>query len=280
VNADSIWLPGAGVRVHGLDWGPAGADRLILLLHGVAGNAHIWDATAHRLQRILAGAARIVALDGRDGGLTDHPPSGYGPADLAADLVSVHDALGGRELTLVGHSRGGWLAAYFAALHAGRVSRLVLVDPARLSFATDAASDRFFKRVREGLGPFPSRAAALDWGRAEDPDGDWNPDRERGFLANYREREDGSLVGHLPPHAVDQLRRPAADDPVGPLLARISCPTLLMVGTRQAPERVSDKLVYAERIPRCEVRRFDASHFIHTDQPDLAARAIADFLGG
>jgi esterase len=279
VSADSIWLPGAGVRIHGLDWGSPDADRLIVLLHGVAGNAHIWDAAAERLQRIVGGSARVVALDGRDGGLTDHPDSGYSPDEFAADLVSVHEALGNRELTLVGHSRGGWLASYFAERHPDRVSRLVLVDPARLSFDSEAASERFFRRVREGLGPFRSRAAALAWGRAEDPHADWNVHRERGFLANYRQRDDGSLLGHLPLHAVDQLRRPAGDDPVGPLLATISCPTLLMVGTRQAPERISDKLSYAERIPRCEVRELDASHFIHTDRPVDVARAIADFVG-
>ena len=75
-GATSRWLPGAGIRVHALDWGPAYAERLVLLLHGVAGHARIWDAVAPRLRSPLAGSHRVVANDGRDGGLTDHLATG------------------------------------------------------------------------------------------------------------------------------------------------------------------------------------------------------------
>jgi pimeloyl-ACP methyl ester carboxylesterase len=274
----SSWLPGAGIRVHALDWGPEGAPRLVLLLHGVAGNARIWDAAAARLRERLAGAARVVALDGRDGGLTDHPTTGYEPEDFGRDIANAHDALGGKPLTLVGHSRGGWLAAWFAERDPERVERLVLVDPARLSFGSEEASRRFFERTREGLGPFPSEQAALEWGRQWDPDGDWNEYRVAGFLANYRRQEDGSFVGHLPSRAVDLLRRPAGEDPVGPRLGDITCPTLLLVGTRQPADRQQEKLRYADGIADCRIVRLPGSHFLHTDLPDQAAKAIADFV--
>jgi pimeloyl-ACP methyl ester carboxylesterase len=277
MEPQSIWLPGSGIRVHGLDWGDQAAPALVLLLHGVAGNARIWDAVATRLRIHLGHAHQVVALDGRDGGLTEHPPSGYGPEDFGADLKSVHDALGGRPLTLVGHSRGAWLAAWFAERHPERIRRLVLVDPARLTFQTEQASEAFFDRVREALGPWQNEEAALAWGRAHDPEGDWNEPRRRGFLANYHRLPDGSLVGHLPIDAVTHLRRPAMEDPVGPLLHQVACPTLLLVGTRQAQQRIADKLTYAEGIPDCRVVSLPASHFIHTDLPDQAAEEIARF---
>ena len=50
-----------------------------------------------------------------------------------------------------------------------RVERLVLVDPARLSFESEEASSRFFDRIREGLGPFKSDEEALAWGSALGP---------------------------------------------------------------------------------------------------------------
>ena len=274
----SILLPGHGIRVHGLDWGPEQAPRLVLLLHGVAGNAHIWDAVAARLRRLLGDTARIVALDGRDGGLTDHPATGYELEDFGSDLASVHDALGAKPLTLVGHSRGGWLAAWFTEHYRDRVERLVLVDPARLSFESEEASGRFFDRIRNGLGPFGSEEEALAWGRQWDPDGDWNDHRKRGFLANYRRQEDGSLVGHLPRHAIDQLRRAAGEDPVGPRLNEIECPTLLLVGARQSADRQVEKLRYADGIPDCLIVRLPGSHFLHTDLPDQTAKEIANFI--
>ena len=265
--------------MHALDWGPRpDAPGLVLLLHGVAGNAHIWDAAAARLRELLGDAARIVALDGRDGGLTDHPDTGYEPEDFGADLSSVHDALGRAPLTLVGHSRGGWLAAWFAEHYPDRVQGLVLVDPARLSFGSAEASRRFFDRIREGLGPFVSDGAALAWGRQWEPEGNWNEHQVAGFLANYRRLDDGSLIGHLPPAAVEQLRRREGDDPVGPRLADIRCPTLLLVGTRQSVERQQDKLRYANGIADCRIVRLPGSHFLHTDLPEETAAQIADFF--
>jgi pimeloyl-ACP methyl ester carboxylesterase len=219
-----------------------------------------------------------VAVDGRDGGLTDHPESGYEPADFGDDIASVHDALGTKRLTLVGHSRGGWLAAWFAERYPDRVERLLLVDPARLSFESEEASARFFDRIRDGLGPFDSGQEAIAWGKRWDPDGDWNEHRIAGFLANYRRQADGSLVGHLPPHAIDQLRRPAGEDPVGARLSEIRCPTLLLVGTRQSADRQRDKLRYADGIPDCTVISLQGSHFLHTDLPHQTADQIAGFI--
>lgn len=264
--------------MHALDWGPESAPRLVLLLHGVAGNAHIWDAAAARLRDRLGDASRIMALDGRDGGLTEHPVSGYGPEDFGADLASVHEALGAKPLTLVGHSRGGWMAAWFAERYPDRVQKLVLVDPARISFEAEEESARFFDRIREGLGPFWSEDDAVSWGKRWDPDGEWNNHRVAGFLANYRREEDGSLVGHLPRLAIDQLRRRAGDDPVGPRLGDIQCPTLLLVGTRQSADRQQEKLRYSEVIPDCRVVGLTGSHFLHTDLPDKTAMEIAEFV--
>jgi pimeloyl-ACP methyl ester carboxylesterase len=85
-------------------------------------------------------------------------------------------------------------------------------------------------------------------------------------------------VGHLPPHAIDQLRRPAGDDPVGPRLKSIQCPTLLLVGTRQSADRQQEKHRYADGIPDCRVVELPGSHFLHTDLPDQTAREIADFV--
>ena len=275
----SIWLDGDGIRVHGLDFGPAGAPGLVILLHGVGGNARIWEPAATRLRASLGGRARVLALDGRDGGLTDHPPSGYEPERFAADLVAIHDALGAGPLVIVGHSRGGWLAAWFAERFPERVNRLVLVDPARLAFASEADADRFYDWVRGGLGPFVDREDALAWARRRDPEADWNEARTRSFLAGLVEGADG-LRGRLPVHAVAALRQARErTDSVGPRLGDIACPTLLLVAERQSPELRRDKLAYADGLRDVRAVPIDGSHFLHTDAPARVVDEIVGFLG-
>jgi pimeloyl-ACP methyl ester carboxylesterase len=274
-----VWLAGEGIRVHGLDWGPERAARLALLLHGVAGNAHAWDAVGPLLRTRLDGAIRLVALDGRDGGLTEHPVSGYLVDDFGADLIAVHEALGGVPLTLIGHSRGGWLATWFAARHPERLEALVLVDPARLAFGAGAAAS-FYASVRRSLGPFASRDEALSWARAEDPLADWNEVRVATFLAGFEVQADGSLRGRFPAAAVDHLRAARErEEGVGNLLSSIECPVLLLVATRQSAERQAEKLAYASGIRDIRVELVDGSHFLHTDAPERVAELIGGFLG-
>ncbi|HEX5451211.1 MAG TPA: alpha/beta hydrolase [Candidatus Limnocylindrales bacterium] len=160
-------LPGAGIRLHGLDWGGPADGQLVLLLHGVGGNAWIWNAVAPRLRQSLPGH-RIVAIDQRDGGDTEHPPMGYRREDFAADALAAQRALSDRPMVLVGHSRGAWLASGIAGEHRERVERLVLIDPARLVYASGGDADRFYAWVYGSLGPFASDRAALRWSRMTD----------------------------------------------------------------------------------------------------------------
>jgi len=273
------WFDGDGIRVHGLDWGGPEDGTPVLFLHGVGGNAWIWDDVAPRLRAALP-AHRLVALDGRDGGDTDHPASGYERERFVADVLAVHDALGRRPMVLVGHSRGGWLAAWLAAQHPERVERLVLVDPARLVFASRGDADGYYAGVRAALGPFDSEGAAVAWATRADPRAAFSPVRIRSFLFGLRRLPDGRLVGKTPPEVVPQLQAAREDgEAVTAAVARISVPTLLLVGARQADERIAHRLAYAERIPGLTVVRIDGSHFLHTDAPAEVAAAIADFVG-
>jgi pimeloyl-ACP methyl ester carboxylesterase len=274
------WFDGDGIRIHGLDWGgPEDGDPL-LMLHGVAGNAWIWDDVARRLRVALPGH-RLVAIDGRDGGDTDHPATGYDRDRFVADVLAVHDQLGGRPMVLVGHSRSGWLTAWIAARHPERLERAVLVDPARLEFESGEVSDRYYAAIREGLGPFGTEAEALAWARASDPEAVFSPVRLRSFRFGYRPLPDGRVVGKLPPSAVGQLQAARADGrTVADALAGITVPTLLIVGSRQREDRIAQRMAYAERISGAEVVRVAGTHFVHTDAPDEVAAAIAAFVGG
>ncbi|MET0851927.1 MAG: alpha/beta fold hydrolase, partial [Candidatus Rokuibacteriota bacterium] len=117
-------LPGAGLSIAAGEWGTPGVPPA-LLLHSLAAHGHWWDWTAP----LLAERVHVVALDFRGHGESQwaEPPA-YRFDDHVADVVAAMDALGWEAPLVVGHSMGGYVAAYLAALHARRVWRLVVAD--------------------------------------------------------------------------------------------------------------------------------------------------------
>lgn len=118
----SVTIPGDGVRLHAL---VAGAGRPVVLLHGFPESAAAWTDQLHA----LAPHARIVAPDLRGYGASDRPAevAAYALPRLVADVDAVVDWLGERPV-LVGHDWGGVVAWAYAAAHAERLVRLVIVN--------------------------------------------------------------------------------------------------------------------------------------------------------
>lgn len=110
-------------QVYVVDRGPEGGEA-VLLLHGFGGSTFSWR---DNIDALAAAGYRAIAFDRPPYGLSekradaDYSLPAY--ADLTAELM---DMLGIARATLVGHSAGGSVAAYFATRHAERVDRLVL----------------------------------------------------------------------------------------------------------------------------------------------------------
>jgi pimeloyl-ACP methyl ester carboxylesterase len=146
---------------HGLDvrFNELGDGRPVLVIHGGGG-----PATVSGIAQQLSDDYRTMTptLPGWDG--APRPDWLTRIDQLATALLEVLDAEGLREVTVIGSSIGGWIAAEMAVRDhdAGRITGLVLVDsvgvaipgqPIRDFFALDAAgiarysfadSDRFF----------------------------------------------------------------------------------------------------------------------------------------
>ena len=76
-----------GLGIHYLDWG-GHSERNLLLVHGQGGNAHNWDHVA----RALRDEFRVIALDQRGHGDSDHTWEGYGVDRFASDLAEFVEA--------------------------------------------------------------------------------------------------------------------------------------------------------------------------------------------
>jgi lipase len=106
-------------------WGPEQPDA-VLCVHGVAQHGGIFSPLGERL---AAAGRRVVAVDLRGHRDSSHlPPWSIGAH--VADLFETLDSLGVERATWVGHSFGGRIVATAAAERPGRVSGVVLLDPA------------------------------------------------------------------------------------------------------------------------------------------------------
>ena len=149
-------VPGDGVHLHARDW--SGAGQAVVLLHGLASNARIWDGVASR----LAGAGlRVVALDQRGHGASEQPGSGYDFATLGRDLSAALAALGIERPVLAGHSWGANVALQFAADRPGALAGLALVDGALLGVAEWAGPT--LDEARRRLAPPRFAVPLTDW---------------------------------------------------------------------------------------------------------------------
>ena len=112
------------VRLAYRTWGIAGAPPLVLL-HALGEQSADWAPVA----QALASSWHVYAPDLRGHGASDWVPP-YTIEQLATDLAALLDALELKQVALGGHSMGAPPAYLHAARHPGRVTRLVLEDPA------------------------------------------------------------------------------------------------------------------------------------------------------
>jgi pimeloyl-ACP methyl ester carboxylesterase len=271
-------VPGHGVTLHTRDWG--GDGPAIVLLHGLASNARIWDGVAPR----LAGAGfHAVALDQRGHGESDQPGAGYDFATMVADLAAAVAALGLERPVLVGHSWGASVALQFAADRPAAVAGLVMVDGGFVAVADWAGPDR--EAARQLLAP-PRFAVPLEeWlaraGRFA-PAGSAGNGWVRDFLRAGVQVDDRGVATarfHFDNHmqVVDAL----FDQSPAELYQRVTCPVLLCPA---GDELAGAKLAGVERalraLPAARAVWFeDSVHDIPLQRPDRLAAELARFAG-
>jgi len=111
-----------GARFHVVDIGDGPA---VLLLHGFP---TFWWTWRHQLTALAEAGYRAVAMDLRGYGGSDHPPQGYDPRTLSADVAGVIRSLGESDATIVGHGWGGLVAWSTAVLEPETVRAIAPVS--------------------------------------------------------------------------------------------------------------------------------------------------------
>src|SRR5215213_8333837 len=130
MNESAVLLDGAwthrfvnanGIRFHVVE---AGEGPPVLLLHGFP---EFWYSWRHQLPA-LSDRFRAVAPDLRGYNLTERPAGGYELPNLVNDVIGLIDALGVRQVRIVGHDWGGVLAWTVAMWAPERVEKLAILN--------------------------------------------------------------------------------------------------------------------------------------------------------
>jgi non-heme chloroperoxidase len=121
-------MPSIEVDGVSLYYERAGNGEPIVFSHGIPTDYRAWNAQVEEFSKsysTITYSRRYASPNKRDGDVTDSTI-----AANAADLKGLIEKLGVAPVHLVGHSYGGFTAAYLAADHPDLVRTLVLVEPA------------------------------------------------------------------------------------------------------------------------------------------------------
>ncbi len=274
-----------GLSFHYRDFG--GRGQPLVLLHGLASNARIWDMTAP----LLAERFRVLALDQRGHGLSGKPDDGYDFQSVAGDLHAFLEAIGLERPALAGHSWGGNVALQFAADRPDAVSGLILVDGGFLEIS--AFEGMTWERTLEMMSPPPLAGlklqAFLQGARNWPGLGEfWNDNVQEIVLANFRIDEHETIQPHLTRENHLKILRSLWEQKPSELWSALLCPLLLVPAAREHSdprnaiwmEHKRKGLALAqERAPAAQVVWMeDTIHDVPLQRPEELARVIEGFL--
>ncbi|MGI4985311.1 MAG: alpha/beta fold hydrolase [Janthinobacterium lividum] len=145
-----------------------GRGPALLLLHGHPQTHVIWHKVASRLTphfTVVAADLRGYGDSGKPAGAADH--ANYAKRRMALDQIELMRQLGFDQFAVIGHDRGGRVAARMALDHRDVITHLVTLDVAptlamyeRTSFAFARAYWHWFMLVRPS--PFPETLIRAD----------------------------------------------------------------------------------------------------------------------
>jgi pimeloyl-ACP methyl ester carboxylesterase len=276
-----------GLSYHVLEW-DAESDHTVVLLHGFLDFA--WSF-APLVEAGLAGIYHVVVPDLRGHGESDRVGAG-GYYHFADYLPDVHDLLrqtARKHVSIVGHSMGGTVAAYYTATFPARIEKLVLLEgigPPETPMPTGPERVLSWISAWERVVDRPQRSfATVEEAAARLMEHDKLLSKElalelalRGSVAG----DDGRLrFRHDPLHATLGPYGGFQLDIAARFWRRITCPTLLVEGGasefHHSPEEMARRTACFNNLQRATIA--GAGHMMQRHRPDKLAKMLLTFLG-
>jgi pimeloyl-ACP methyl ester carboxylesterase len=251
-----------------------GSGPAVLFVHGIPTSGRLWDPLVDRL------AERFTCVVVDLPGFGESPPpraADRDPAHLAVELERLREELAIPRWHVVGHDAGATIAVHYAAAHADRVARLVLMSAPvfpefeppwffrllRLPVVGDLVAPLLVFAIWHGgiqalvERPSPATDAAI-----------------AAFRQPFRGLAGGRRLAWLVRWGdpVEVLGRTAD------LLPRLTAETLVLHGRRDGAIPPSFAERAAAAIPRARAELYDSGHFLPLNLPAEISRELAGFL--
>jgi 3-oxoadipate enol-lactonase len=243
-----------------------GQGPLVVLSHALGCDLTMWDGVAAALQDRYT----VLRYDHRGHGRSAAAIGAYTIDDLADDAAGLIRAQATGPVHFVGLSLGGMTAQALGARHPQLIRSLSIANSA--SHYDDAARAMWQARIdtvlAQGVSPI-AEGAMQRWFtpefRADANDGSTRVAALRNVLeatASAPYAAACAAVAHIDLHAGN---------------ARITCPTLVIAGSRDEATPPAMSQVIANGIAGAQVRSLDAAHLSAVEQPEAFARLLLDF---
>ncbi len=269
---------GARIRLR-----TTGAGEPVLLLHGWPQTSVMWHGVAPR----LATTREVVLADLPGYGDSLLPPGATVTASskraIAADLVAAMAALGHDRFAVVGHDRGARCAYRMALDHPDRVRALAVLDILPTADVLARVDARFARGAWHWFllaqpADLPERLiaaepdAVLGRGLAEV----CAPEALAAYRAAWARPE---VVHGMCQDYRAGLDRDAADDEADRGRRTITCPTLVLWGSRGPVGGVPEVLdLWRRWAPAADGRALPCGHFLAEERPDEVLAELRAFL--
>lgn len=262
---------GVQLAVRQRDGDGDGGAVPVVLVHGLASNARLWDAVADRLASL---GHAVAAVDQRGHGRSDKPDRGYDFATITDDLAAVIGGLGWVAPVVVGQSWGGNVVIELAARRPELVAGAACIDGGWIElgrhFATwDECATAMAPPVLEGLAASEMRR------RLADRHADWPAASIDGFMANFEVRADGTVSPWLSrEHHMAIVAALFEHDPRKRYPA-IKAPVLLVPATGGDGEALR---AAGDLIPSVQVHPMAGDHDLHAHHPGEVAELLRSWI--
>lgn len=240
-----------------------GEGEPLLLHHGYTASRVNWMPVARRLENRY----RIILMECRGTGQSEHTPDGYTLEQYAADVVGMLDHLEVDRISFAGHSMGGGIGYLLALEHAARLDRLILMAPIPAegvgAITPELREQRLAERRRGDTEAILARYRAMQF-RDDVETEEWFLDRAEHILSvseGHFERGAESM------QSLDVAHR----------LPQITTPTLMIAGA--VDSLLLPNLMDFMRLPKATLEVLSrAGHEIAVHEPGRVAHAIDQFM--